>query len=410
MSAVRPEKPLVLLLRSGPRTTREYLLRSMVSEYRVHLFTGLEPTWELEYIDGYTVLETRTNEETLAGALAVHERDPISGVITWDEARVNQTAYVAEQLGLPGPGTAAALACRDKNLTRTLLAAAGVPQPASVLVGSLEEARAAAERIGYPVIVKPSDLLLSMGVVVVPRPEDLDTAYATAVGVEVPGRDDYECHPLVEEFVSGYEISVDSAVHEGEVTVLCIARKQVSPPPHRVEVGHVVDPEDPLLTDEELFAVVRAAHAALGFRSGNTHTEIMMTADGPKIIEVNGRLGGDLIPYLGLRATGVDTGLASTHVVTGRAPQPVVDRKLVAGVRFFWVAEDNTVLERVYFDEAALPPQIDIAFAHFTPGEIRHRPRGVYGGRIATATVLTETVAECHAALDAAEAALRINP
>ncbi|WP_412542465.1 ATP-grasp domain-containing protein [Longispora sp. K20-0274] len=410
MSAVNQDKPLVLLLRSGDREMREYLLRPMASRYRVHMFTGVQPTWELEYLDGCTVVETRTNEETLAAALALHEKDPISGVLTWDEARVNQSAYVAEQMGLPGPGTVTALACRDKNQTRTRLAAAGVPQPASVLVESLEEARAAADQIGYPVIVKPSDLLLSMGVVRVDRAEDLAAGFATAMEVEVPGRSDYVCRPLIEEFVEGYEISVDCAVYDGEVTVLCIARKQVTPPPYCVETGHVVDAGDPLLTDAVLLRVVRDAHAALDFRNGNTHTEIMMTADGPKIIEVNGRLGGDLIPYLGLRATGVDTGLASTDVAAGRRPTPVVDRKLVSGVRFFWVAQDDTLIERVFFDEDALPPQTDMTFVLARAGQIRHTPKGIYGGRIAGVTVVAETVAECDAALDAAEAALRVNP
>ncbi|WP_047250406.1 hypothetical protein [Chromobacterium subtsugae] len=51
---------------------------------------------------------------------------------------------------------------------------------------------------------------------------------------------------------------------------------------------------DPLLEDAEFLAVLEGAHRAVGFRSGITHTERMLTEKGPKIIEIN----GEMIPCL----------------------------------------------------------------------------------------------------------------
>ncbi|WP_245563511.1 ATP-grasp domain-containing protein [Longispora albida] len=384
----------------------------MSSQYRLHYLTGVEPTWEKEYVTAWTVAEDTTElDDALAAARAIHEATPLDGVVTWDEARVVHAAHIAEQLGLPGPGAAAAMRCRDKHQTREALAAAGVPQPRSIQVTSLEEARQAAAGIGYPVVVKPSDLLLSMGVVAVDTPGGLDAAYAAATSVAVPGRADYVARPLVEERVTGYEISVDCSVHEGEVTVLCLARKRVGFPPYCVEIGHTVDAADPLLTDAELLKVLHDAHAALGYRTGNTHTEIMMTPDGPRIIEVNGRVGGDLIPYLGELATGVDTGLNACAVACGQPPSAEPARGRVAGVRFFWAEHDGTVIESVRFDfgPSGQPAAIDQLSAFAKPGSVRGPAKGTFDGRIALATAVGESLAEVEAALDAAGAALRVN-
>jgi len=101
--------------------------------------------------------------------------------------------------------------------------------------------------------------------------------------------------------------------------------------PYFEEVGHIVDAADPLLADPGLAAVLAAAHRALGFTDGITHAEFKLTGDGPVVIEVNARLGGDLIPYLGMRASGIDPGLAAAAVACGQRPQLRPDRSRSPG-------------------------------------------------------------------------------
>ena len=90
-----------------------------------------------------------------------------------------------------------------------------------------------------------------------------------------------------------------------------------------------------------------------------THAELKLTPAGPKIIEVNARLGGDLIPYLGLRASGMDPGLAAAAVACGQPPELTSDRTLVGAVRFFYVDHDDTTIGAVEADRAALPSTVD---------------------------------------------------
>lgn len=400
-------RPLVVVVTVGIRVFREYLLALVGAGSRVHLLTGVEPTWETAYISSHTVLpdplETVDATAMIAAVRALPEAP--AGVLAWDEARVLQVAKLAAALGLPGLTEQAAMACRDKHLTRQALAAAGVPQPRSALVADPEAGLAAAAAIGYPVVLKPRAMAASLGVVRVDGPAELRARFGFARDTTLPGAWRYD-QVLVEEYATGPEISVDSAVHRGEVLPMFVARKQIGYPPYFEEIGHLVDAADPLLTDPELSAVLRQAHAALGITDAMTHTELRFTPAGPKVIEVNGRLGGGMIPYLGRCATGLDPGLVAVAVACGRRPELAMDRKLVAAVRFFYPERDGTLVDTVEWP-GDLPAAIDRTVQIAAPGQsVSPPPKGTLFGRLGYATAVGTSGQECHTALDAAEAAL----
>jgi biotin carboxylase len=407
------DRPLLLLIGTGDRNYRDYLLRSIQTRYRVHLLVGTEPSWERQYVTGWTVLDMKDTigaDHMIEAARAVTAREPLSGVLAWDEARILQAAKVAAALGLPAGDPDMVMRCRDKHLTREALDAAGVPQPKSIMTGSVEEALKVAELLGYPVVLKPRAMAASLGVVRVDTPEQLTEQFAFARDITVPGSWQYDV-VLVEEYLTGPEISIDSAVHQGQVLPMFLARKEIGYPPYFEEIGHVVDAADPLPADPALLRLLQDTHTALGFTDGMTHTELKLTPAGPKIIEVNARLGGDLIPYLGLRATGMDPGLAAAAVACGQPPELRPDRSLVGAVRFFYVDDEDTTIDAVEFDESALPSAIDRVVPLVKPGDtVSPPPKGTLWGRIAFATAVATSSQECLGALDAAQAALTLRP
>lgn len=405
------DRPRLLLIGTGGRQYREYLLSSIGRRYRVHLLVGAEPTWEREHVTGWTVLDLRDTiaaDELCATARALADDEPLSGVLAWDEARVLQAAKVAEALRLPGGDPDVAMRCRDKQLTRAALEAAGVAQPRSALVSDVDEALAAAESIGYPVVLKPRAMAASLGVVRVDSAAELTDRFSFTRDITIPGAWRYD-QVLVEECVTGEEISVDSAVHAGVVHPMFVARKQVGYLPYFEEVGHLVDGADPLRGDPVVRRLLADAHRALGFTDGMTHTELMLTRDGPKVIEVNARLGGDLIPYLGLRATGIDPGLAAAAVACGRSPEVTPTRTLAGAVRFFYPDRDDTLIGAVDLDVAALPVRPDRFVVLAEPGEVfSPPPKGTLFGRVAFATAIGENPRRCTETLEAVRSALTI--
>jgi biotin carboxylase len=408
------ERPLLIVVSSLSRS-REYFFRSVSAHYQLWLFQGGagrsdEVGWELPYLTGHTVLDTLDADAMTEAARAVPGE--VAGILSYDEARIAATAVVADRLGLPTSPPEAVLRCRDKWATRQALAAAGVPQATSVAVGTPAEALAAAERIGYPVVLKPRNLAASFGVSRADSAVELAAAYTRARSVTLPEAPErYDEDVLVEEFLDGPEISVDAVVLDGWVEPLVIAHKETGFPPSFEETGHLVDAADPLSRDPELRSVLAAAHAGVGYTTGVTHVELRHTGDGLKVVEINGRLGGDMIPLLGQLATGTDVNLVAAAAACGGVPDTARTAQRVAGIRFYYPDEDTTV-GTLEIDRDQLPPQVQEAMLLTGPGErVLLPPRGsAWECRLAHVIAVTETAAECRAVLDGAAKAIRLEP
>ncbi|WP_107105566.1 ATP-grasp domain-containing protein [Streptomyces roseifaciens] len=401
------ERPLLLLIGSGGQVWREYMLRSMATEYRVHLFCPEPPTWELPHIEGHSVVDTLDVEAMTALARATAER--FSGVLTYEETRVEATAGLATALGLRTSPPGAVRACRDKYTGREALRRAGVPQAASIAVAGLEEAREAADRIGYPVVVKPRALSASCGVTLAAGPEQLEQAFEEAGRIWFDEVAPYERPILVEEFLDGPEISVEAVCRDGRVTALFVAHKSLGYAPGFEETGHLVMAGDPLLDDPRLLKVLQDAHTAVGLTDTVTHTELRLTGDGPRVVEINARVGGDRIPYLGGLATGVDIGLIAADLAVGAEPGTEPTRSAVAAIRFLYPDQDLTTAS-VEVDRDRLPDGTHEVRILAGPGkELRLPPKDPVRSRYAFVIAVAGTEKSCTAALDEAAAAVTVH-
>lgn len=397
---------LVFVIGCGLHHDRAYLLEGAARRARVWLFDTELPTWQSRYIEGFTQVDPSDARALTAAAHLVAQRVKPSGVLCYQEQYVQSAARVVERLALPGFSAEAIRNCRDKRRTRDALAAAGVGQPASVAVSSLEEARAVAAGIGYPVVLKPRGLAGSMGVILVASEDELASGFDTAHTPWYPGVPTYEDGVLVETYLDGPEISIDGAVVDGRYVPLFVARKQLSEHPYFQETGHVVDGADSLQRDGELMEMLRAAHVALGLRRGMTHSEVRLTSRGPRIVEINARLGGDLIPYVGMLATGIDPARVAVDVAVGREPEVEMTRRSAAEIRFFYPTEDSIVRD------VELPhdlPGLHLAEATAREGSVLRLPPRGYLARYAQLVCVANSAAAARAAADAASAAVRFH-
>jgi biotin carboxylase len=395
--------PLLLLIGSSVRHAREYILRSVARRYRLWLLQPAAVSWEAPYVVGNTVVDHMDADKLIAAAREVAGDQEVVGVYCFDEGLVWSAARVSEALGLPGNPPAAIAACRDKNATRVALEAAGVPQPLSIGVHNLDEALAAAGKIGYPVVLKPRGLAGGAGVKLAGDAGEVSTAYAAATAVSYPRVPVFDMSVLVEEYVDGPEISIDAVFFDGECVPLTLARKQVGFAPFFEETGHLVDASDPLLSDPELLDALRRSHAALGFHTGVTHTEFRLGRHGPRLVEVNARLGGDMIPFLGHLASGVDLAMAAADVAAGRVPDTEVRHFKAAGVVFLYPQHDLEI-ERITVHEERFTRHVHSATAIADPGAKLRLPPRAYMSRYGRVISMADTVEDAEAALTGAAA------
>nr|WP_238352775.1 ATP-grasp domain-containing protein [Kribbella solani] len=375
-----------MLFGSGFQPYRQYLLEAAAKRSHLWLIDDEPADWQLPYVVGSTVVPPLTgaglvldHDALFAAAEAVARSHRVVGTCTYDEPSVIIAALVADRLGVPGLTAAGAEGCRNKALTRQALTAAGLPQPRFAVAATAEAAATAAAGIGYPVVVKPRGMAASIGVAMVAGADGLADAYARADESSRSGPAAYQGGALIEEFADGPEISVDGAVVDGEYTPFCVAHKELGPPPYFEETGHVVDGNDPLLTDPALRELLRRTHAALGVRFGVTHTELRLGSRGPVVIEVNGRLGGDLIPYLGKLATGIEPGEILVGVAQGKQPGLAPDRRECVGIRFCYPPEDARVVEITVPAPGAVPGLLEARAMAPAGATVRLPPRAHLG-------------------------------
>lgn len=218
------------------------------------------------------------------------------------------TAKVGERLGLRGVPYLAALRSRNKDLARQAFEKHDVPSAKYQKVKTLEEAERAALQIGYPVVLKPTNCASSQGVYFINGPDELRKSFADLAEFKVTYmdfkvREEY----LIEEYIDGQEFSVELFLKDGKPLLAVVTEKITSPLPYFVEVLHTLPTSIHKDREEEIIETAISAMKAIGIYDGPSHVEVKLSASGPRIIEVNGRPGGDRIASdLLVRAFGID--------------------------------------------------------------------------------------------------------
>ena len=310
--------------------------------------------------DAHEVVDITDREATLRAA----ERHRIDGILCdTTDVGVPTMAYVAERLGLPGIGLETALNFTNKYRMREITSKAGLPNPPFHLVHTLDAARTAASDIGFPCVVKPIDNQSSRGVHVVRTPEALEEAFVDAKSFARSG-------VLVEGFLDGTEVTVESFCVDGEATAVGISDKDHFA--HRPEVANRLT--YPAAFPPSILARIREVNAgvvrALGLRTGVTHAEYMVVGEEVYLLEIAARGAGSrvyshIVPYLA--GTPVTQNYLE-FVLTGSASFSMAPGERAANLGFFcFPAGLVSAIEG--FEEASRLPGVADLFLEFTVGE-----------------------------------------
>lgn len=238
----------------------------------------------------------------LEAVLRIAQAHSVDGVVAEQtDVAVPTAAYVAERMGLPGIGCDVALSVTDKWRMREKCRQAGIPGPRYRRVETVDDAVAAAEEIGLPVIVKPVDAQASRGVAKIQEIEEIPRWFDKAKSQSRSG------FVLVEELMVGKEISVEAFVSRSEIQILGICEKTKCPPPYSFDLKLLYPASFPDNILHEIKTLNQTIIEAIGITMGITHAEYIVTAHGVRLLEIAARGCGALVATTLIPAmTGLD--------------------------------------------------------------------------------------------------------
>lgn len=352
------------------------------------------PHWESEYVDYVIDVDTRSISKTVEAVKKYALTNKIDGVVTFVEHSVPTAAAVATALNLPYISEHTAELARNKYEMRKAFSSSGIPCPNFSLVYSAEEATKIAKEFNYPLVLKPligggsmfirrvdSDAELEMYFDMIQHGAwdgfEYDPLYESA-------SKDYEGAVLVESYIEGGEVSLESIVINGKTNVIAIHDKPLPMTgPYFEEVYFTTPSRLSTELQERLKYWTCASNEALGINMGATHTEFRITDGEPIILETAARMGGGPVYRTVLTSTGIDMVHAIMNISLGIVPDLTIRGPKATGFRLFFaenegriskiegidkVSQDSQTVEIEMYkkigDEVLLPPRIFQAHGH----------------------------------------------
>lgn len=281
----------------------------------------------IPYADKYYNASTMDEDAVLAAA-EDYKPDGIMTLAT--DMPMRGVAKASEKLHLHSINYATALKATDKSLMIKAFKNFNVPSPWYYDIASFEDLKALEGKVTFPCIIKPTDNAGSHGVAKVNNFEGLIGNYEYAHSCSRHGE------VIVEEYLDGPEVSVEVMVVNGKVNILQITDKITTEAPHFVEMGHTQPSRLPEETQEAIRQVATMACLAIGIDKGPAHVEMKITKQGPKMIELGARMGGDNITtHLVPLSTGIDMVGSTIKVAMGEEPDITPTFHCGSAIRYF---------------------------------------------------------------------------
>jgi hypothetical protein len=247
---------------------------------------GQMKSWLFDYIQIRSVVDEAALEEAVKYVQSRLWVDRLEATV---EAHIMPAANVRERRGIPGTSVRTAYLCRDKPAMKQALREAGIPCAQSTGADNARQARAFAERVGFPLIVKPRSAAGAAGTYRVTNGAELEHAIRES-GLERGAA------VAVEEFIEGHEGFLDTICVNGEVAYEFITHyypnvleamrtRWISPQmiaTNRVDASGY----------DEVKLMARRVIAALGIGTSATHMEWFFGPKGLRFSEIGCRPPG----------------------------------------------------------------------------------------------------------------------
>jgi len=260
-----------------------------------------------------------------AAAAAIADSRP-DGILALADSLLLWTAQVAALLELKFMSPEVAERLTDKYAQRMALQQAGLPVPGFWPIPHDEDKDAwiaLEQAASFPAVLKPRRGEGSRDVVRVQSMQELRAKVAQtpsapgSAGAELVLEEYLQDRPGSAQHHFADYVSVESVVSAGQISHLAITGRFPPAEPFR-ETGFFI----PCAFEQDervaIAEVASGAVGAVGVRDGALHTEVKMTPEGPRVIELNGRIGGG-VPEMLADATGVELLPIALRVALGES-------------------------------------------------------------------------------------------
>lgn len=224
--------------------------------------------------------------QDLDGCLAIARKYRVDGVVTAGTDVSKTVSYVAEKMSLIGVPMEVAIATTNKYEMRQKLSRAGIEVPNFIQIDSLDLAFDWLKDQPYPLVIKPVDSMGARGVKKIATFEELNNQFDRSMQFSRSKK------VILEEYMSGPEVSVDTIVYEGKVHMITIADRIIEGDPYFIEKGHNLPNQLSQDQINDIEEMVRKAIHAMGITLGPSKFDMKITKNGARVGEMTSRLSG----------------------------------------------------------------------------------------------------------------------
>lgn len=250
---------------------------------------------------------------------------------------------IAQQLHLVSNSDFCSIATTEKGKMKEILRARKIP--IAFHFETLQRDFTEKDKFVFPLVVKPVDRSGSLGVTIAENYEELNNA------VKASCEYSFQKKSIIEEFIEGVEVSVETISYKGMHKVLAITDKKITEKPYFVEIEHHQPSQHSNVLQNKIKEIAIHTLEATHVENGASHIELIIDKEENIYVnEIGSRMGGDFIgSHLVQLSTGFDYVKAVIDIALGQFSMPKNVQNIKHSGVYFLSQETSHLLK--YFEE-----------------------------------------------------------
>jgi biotin carboxylase len=322
----------VLVIEPGFEKFKGHLLKDMSEMENVDIYIAsggheqINYGWTEQYcVDRFSFDYAKNNLLEVVKLYQDTKGINFDGVLTYVDTSVHFVNDLQHKLDLPVISMFNDKSIRNKGIARKRFLDAGIEEPKFKVINRKHKVENRTEELpDFPVIMKPTEMMMSLGIRYLSNEEELNDQINEILSADILGENlrsyygDIAEEVIIEEYIEGPEFSAEVVVVNGKYHLVGITKKTLVGDRNFDELEHQFPYNE--FTEELKKGIERMISkvvSSLRLNCSFVHIEFKIKNKRPYIIEVNNRLGGDLISLLIEKSTGISVGKLLVNISLG---------------------------------------------------------------------------------------------